>query len=879
MFHLYFLFIATLTIPFSAGAEPPNPNINLVFYPTENDQPVSGGVAFNRSYTLNGPAGGGPLLPGMRLHPGPRFSYAAQPSGVYQYNPQTGALQVMNTAQLTPPLNGPMAIAYDSTLERMVLVAQSGLYNYIVPDPANAPASGIWTFLSTIDTNQVDSITYHEADDMFYAVSFSYGGTMPPMIQRIRPDGLLLAAIPLPTLPFDINATDYESELISIGNHLVLFLEPRDSSTNPIQESRIYLIDPVTLSVQLTYQELIQNDPSDITPPTIQLLAPANGNQFPIGAPILLSAHADDADGSIQRVEFLRDGTFLAQGNPVSGQTDLYNFSWSGAPLGAHTLAARAIDTAGNIATSAPVIITLTNVPSNQPPDTTAPVVQLRSPAHGTNIALGVSVLLSAHAEDAAGPLQQLEFLRNGTALAHGNPVAGQPNLYNFTWSGAPLGTHILAARARDLAGNMATSAPVTITVTNPPPTADTTPPLVELRAPRNGTNIDFGVPIVLTALANDVGGTIQRLEFLRDGTVLARGVSTGERNTYTFTWNNAASGTHTLAARAFDAAGNVATSPPISIVVLNNPAPTPTNLPPIVRLTEPAANSTFPLGPIRITAAASDPDGRIAKIEFFVNNDSIRSLTPTNETNIFSIEWLPRSRGAYTLTARATDDDGRRTTSTGVRVTIVEAGNTDLISARRSLPEEFRSGKPFEVEIDVRASRDVSWTVEDQVPAGWRVIGISHGGRFNPETRKVTFGPFQNRTSRTLQYHAISSPTNIGLFTFSGIVTANGQSEPITGELQTRAKSSHKKVKIEKDKHGKVIIRIDRDDDDDDDDHDNRPRWIVEFTESLKDRDWRILPNAKITISETGEISIDDPNSTSTSTRRFYRLRIIDED
>jgi len=173
-------------------------------------------------------------------------------------------------------------------------------------------------------------------------------------------------------------------------------------------------------------------------------------------------------------------------------------------------------------------------------------------------------------------------------------------------------------------------------------------------------------------------------------------------------------------------------------------------------------------------------------------------------------------------------------------------------------------------VKIEVEAGRNVdSWRIEDQPPAGWRVIGISHGGRFDPDTGKVKFGQF-NKNDRKLRYHLISSKTNIGTFTFTGEVIADGTRSDITGDDETSA-SSHGKIKIWKNKHGKWVLWLDNEDDDDD------GRWVVEYRDSFARGGWTALPGATITVSETGELSINDP--TAPSGQRFYRLRFIDED
>src|SRR5205814_2488619 len=79
-------------------------------------------------------------------------------------------------------------------------------------------------------------------------------------------------------------------------------------------------------------------------------------------------------------------------------------------PNGAHTLTAVARDTAGNLATSVPVPITVNNGGS----DTTPPTVAVTSPATGTTVTGTISVL--ANASDNVGVVG-VQFKLDGAPL------------------------------------------------------------------------------------------------------------------------------------------------------------------------------------------------------------------------------------------------------------------------------------------------------------------------------------------------------------------------------------------------------------------------------------------------------------------------------
>jgi regulation of enolase protein 1 (concanavalin A-like superfamily) len=93
-----------------------------------------------------------------------------------------------------------------------------------------------------------------------------------------------------------------------------------------------------------------------------------------------------------------------------------------------------------------------------------------------------------------------------------------------------------------------------------------------------------------------------------------------------------------------------------------------PPNVPPSVTISSPANNSTF-TAPADITIAASafDSDGRIGRVDFYAG----ASLIGSDTTGANQVRWTGVPAGTYTLTARATDDDGATTTSGPVSVTV----------------------------------------------------------------------------------------------------------------------------------------------------------------------------------------------------------------
>jgi hypothetical protein len=107
---------------------------------------------------------------------------------------------------------------------------------------------------------------------------------------------------------------------------------------------------------------------------------------------------------------------------------------------------------------------------------------------------------------------------------------------------------------------------------TPPPPPSDTTAPTVSLTAPVNGATVSGSVSV--TANASDNVG-VSKVEFYVDGALKA----TDTTSSYTYSWDTTqvSNGSHSLQAKAYDAAGNIATSPTATVTVQNQTTPPPT--------------------------------------------------------------------------------------------------------------------------------------------------------------------------------------------------------------------------------------------------------------------------------------------------------------
>ena len=367
------------------------------------------------------------------------------------------------------------------------------------------------------------------------------------------------------------------------------------------------------------------------SPPVITLLAPSNGDSIPLPNPVNFAATASDPDGSITKVEFHQNGVKVGE---VASPP--YTFTWAATP-GTYSLTAVAQDNNNARTTSSAVNVTVTNQ---------APVITLNSPANGSSFNLPDNVNFSATATDADSAITRVEFYA-GNTLLHQDSVAP----YGYAWNPPP-GSHVVTAVAVDEHGAETTSAAAAITVVNPPPT-------IAISSPTNGSTVNLPGPVTIAADANDADGSVAKVEFYVGATKL------GEDASAPFTWPwSPITGNYSLSCIAQDDRGARTTSATVAVTIAN-----PNNQGPTVVIASPSNGQTLPANtPMSLSASASDPDGFIAKVEFFQGVNKISEDT----SSPFTATWPGATAGSYSLTAVATDNDGGITTSVPVSINLV---------------------------------------------------------------------------------------------------------------------------------------------------------------------------------------------------------------
>ena len=293
------------------------------------------------------------------------------------------------------------------------------------------------------------------------------------------------------------------------------------------------------------------------------------------------------------------------------------------------------------------------------PVDSQAPAVDVTAPADGATVMGIVEITVSASDNVA---VTSVAIAINGATKA---TLTAAPYRYSWNTSAEANGTYAISATALDAAGNAASDADTSVTISGG--VADTTPPTVNVTAPANGATVSGAVR--LTADASDDFG-VSRVEFYVDGTKVGDAFSAP----YGVDWNagQVAAGSHAISAKAIDAAGNEAVDD--DTTVTTEMAMTGDTMPPTVNIASPADGDTLN-GVVTVLVDATD-DVEVDVVLLFANGDLIGSdYRPPFE---FLWDAATTDEGDYLLTARAFDTAGNLAVDEDTNVTVSHSAVID---------------------------------------------------------------------------------------------------------------------------------------------------------------------------------------------------------
>jgi|GEM_PF-95848 len=443
----------------------------------------------------------------------------------------------------------------------------------------------------------------------------------------------------------------------------------------------------------------ISVNPSDNEPPTVSITSPSEGDSFDEGDNIIISADADDIDGTVQLVEFYVNGAKIGEDAAAP-----YSITMSNAAAGDYTLTAKATDDDNASTTSTAINISVIG--------NLLPTVAIVTPSNGDTFDEGDNISITADASDPDGTIVLVEFYANGTKIGED---ATAP--YSITMSNAAAGDYALTAKATDDGSASSTSTAVNIEVIGeiPPSELKVQYRCMERSASTNGIRAHFNIInegdelVPITDLEIRYYYTVENpttqefhCDYAQIGSSNVHGsfIQTDGNNYYVSITFSGGSGINANGQSGeiqtrwnktnwsfYNQSDDYSFDPDITsftdhmkVTLYRNdvkvwgtePNETP-NDPPTVSITSPSNGDSFIEGAnITISASASDTDGTVELVEFYAGSTKIGE----DATAPYSIIWSNAIAGDYTLTAKATDDDNASKTSTGVSITVNPSGN-----------------------------------------------------------------------------------------------------------------------------------------------------------------------------------------------------------
>ncbi|EJL6719031.1 chitinase C-terminal domain-containing protein [Vibrio alginolyticus] len=182
--------------------------------------------------------------------------------------------------------------------------------------------------------------------------------------------------------------------------------------------------------------------------------------------------------------------------------------------------------------------------------------------------------------------------------------------------------------------------------------------PTITLTSPSASASVTAGDVVNLAADAADTDGTVSKVEFFVDGVLVGQATSAP----YAASWT-ATEGQHEFSTKAYDDAGAVSTA---SVVTLTVASAQPGNEAPTVGVVL-SANSIDLGGSVTLTANATDADGTVSKVDFYVAG----VLAGTATAAPYTLDVTPSQAGSLSVYARATDDAGATADSALATLTV----------------------------------------------------------------------------------------------------------------------------------------------------------------------------------------------------------------
>lgn len=532
--------------------------------------------------------------------------------------------------------------------------------------PVSLPAVGLGNFVISADATNDVGVVGSTSSTITAVLAPPYDETLPRIfIDHPLPlgggdtvndvsvaSGMFINAVVtddvgITSVQFEVDGQPLAGQIRQIGDVYSIFYAPSVAGTYQFvatatdTDGNTVSSEPMFLSV----------GPLERPFPITSLFAPVTETR--VGEPIGIFADANGRLIPIDRIDFFANGVLIGSTNEPLDDTT-YGVTWVPPEDGDYEIQARIVQidpaeaTYDNWNITDPILISV------NPDSGLVPIVTLDA-GDVTQTVLN-PIVLQAEVDipfdpgDPDGPIigvaEKVVFYKNGVNIGEDETYP-----YSITYTPPAPGGYQFAAELIMDNGKSYSSGPVNRRLLGSQPAS------VTIDSPVDGTSVIRNSPVLITASATSTGGSEMILSFY------ANGVKIGEDNTYPYnlTWNSQSTGTFELKVEAIETeSGALAASDEITVVVTDSSDPQIQSFD-VVKFD---AQSSIPTvgSDVVLELEASDSDGFVSSVEFFVNGVS---LGDPDITEPFTSFWRPGVKGDYTVTALVVDNSGNQVVAT----------------------------------------------------------------------------------------------------------------------------------------------------------------------------------------------------------------------
>ncbi len=500
------------------------------------------------------------------------------------------------------------------------------------------------------------------------------------------------------------------------------------------------------------------------TPPTITIAAPINAAASSIQSlstvNLVANAFATGTNSSLSSVEFFLNDSSIGIATREQ-TTNLYRLAYNFGTYDFSAIIPTTPDVNGNTRYPLALYAIAKDNNGNQTISATTNLIVTQSTSAAPSVLLqasGVTTVtqntafpMVASASDVDGVVASLQLFVNGTASGSAVPNPGAQVPLTFTPTSA--GKFNLYVTATDDTGNVGVSSPPIVLTVNP-----IAAPSTILTKPANDTtvtNVGAFVFLEATAGSSDPSQAVT-VSFIATGsggtrTNITNVQRVGTTSSYRATWVPTVADTYTIISSAAIGTGASAVTATSSVshrVTVNNVS----GIPPVISITGGFPTAATTASTANFTATASDGDGAVTSVEFFLNRSSIGQAVrdQLNNTWRLTASFSNLTAGSYELVALAQDNTGNLT-----------ASNTGTINVTSATSSQRPSIAVFASPASVAFGQSIVLTASASSVTGV-VTGIQYFANGTFLAGRTTPGAYQftwtNAASGTYNVYAVAT-------------------------------------------------------------------------------------------------------------------------